>query len=731
MRAGRGARGTSGETAVLERNERDATGGLSLRADGYLDVTQAPYGADPTGVADATDALRRAIRDARDARLVTWLPGGRYKVSGTLVGVQGPVSRRDGRPFDYPCTLMGPGDGGPRATLVLADRAPGFGDTRRPKPVVHFWARKLGDPDSDEPQPSVSFNQMIVDIDIELGTGNPGAVGIHHQAAQGSVIEDVTIRATGAFAGLQRAPGSGGGVHGLTVLGGRYGLHLVGPAFWRGAQPVPVVSGLVLRGQSHAAILYNGRGPLTIVGADIDGAGIRSVASPQRPWDGALSVVDSVLKLRVEQPAIASTHSVVLRNVFVRNARVAARAGERWELAGVHEGWLHVAEYAAPAVVRYPERWMHGIQRQDELWIDRKPHPRAAVCATAGVEPPGASLFSRHRWPRPFPSRLSFGAATVRDARYGAKGDGRTDDTAAIQKAIDEHEIVFLPKGEYKISAPIRLHAKTRLVGAGEVFSTISPLPRDDAPAFSDVNKPRPLIETADDPAAETVLAFLELRVSPPNPAVYALRWRAGRRSVVRNVLPRYGTRTTAWQPTLSIPLVRIEGSGGGRWYNLPQHEVCAAEGPSFRNVRVEGTCEPLAFYMLNAEHKRCSAMLEFRNARNIDVYSLKGEGDFTVLWMDGCRNVRLFGYGGNGMPQPGWALIRCEDCTDFLLANLAPEHKPGPWVGPMGCAIAPERWFILSDRPDASEQPFRLTGAEQAAYWRVGQPRTNANERE
>ena len=47
----------------------------------------------------------------------------------------------------------------------------------------------------------------------------------------------------------------------------------------------------------------------------------------------------------------------------------------------------------------------------------------------------------------------------------GAKGDGVTDDTAALQAAISGNAQVFLPQGTYLVSAPLKLRPDTVLVG--------------------------------------------------------------------------------------------------------------------------------------------------------------------------------------------------------------------------------------------------------------------------
>jgi hypothetical protein len=63
----------------------------------------------------------------------------------------------------------------------------------------------------------------------------------------------------------------------------------------------------------------------------------------------------------------------------------------------------------------------------------------------------------------------------VTDSRFGAKGDGVTDDTAAVQAALDAAHasadlggaVVFLPLGTYKITATLLIYTNTVLRGAG------------------------------------------------------------------------------------------------------------------------------------------------------------------------------------------------------------------------------------------------------------------------
>lgn len=138
-----------------------------------------------------------------------------------------------------------------------------------------------------------------------------------------------------------------------------------------------------------------------------------------------------------------------------------------------------------------------------------------AVCGwfvTAIVSSPVA--FGQDAAPSPvggvwFPADA--GVFNVRDAEFGAQGDGVTDDTAAIQKALskglDTHRIIYLPDGTYLVSDTLKWWregynlkqvngwgAFLQLQGQSEA-GTILKL-KDTADGFSDAAKPKAVIAT-------------------------------------------------------------------------------------------------------------------------------------------------------------------------------------------------------------------------------------------
>lgn len=67
---------------------------------------------------------------------------------------------------------------------------------------------------------------------------------------------------------------------------------------------------------------------------------------------------------------------------------------------------------------------------------------------------------------------------SVTDVAYGAKGDGSTDDSKAIQMAIDAASsagggTVYLPTGTYIVSTTLKLKSNVHLIGAGVEAATL------------------------------------------------------------------------------------------------------------------------------------------------------------------------------------------------------------------------------------------------------------------
>lgn len=144
------------------------------------------------------------------------------------------------------------------------------------------------------------------------------------------------------------------------------------------------------------------------------------------------------------------------------------------------------------------------------------------------------------------------GVIDVTRAPYGAKGDGKTDDTGAIQKALDEHPnqgaIIFLPSGTYLVSATLKWpHGKlaggeeknTILQGASR-NGTILKL-RDACPGFEKPEDPKPVVWTGSKPGQRfrNAVRNLTINTGSNNPGAIGLQYAANLQGCVRDVTIR------------------------------------------------------------------------------------------------------------------------------------------------------------------------------------------------
>jgi hypothetical protein len=649
--------------------------------------------------------------------MACFFPPGTYLLSDTLSCVQQLYRRANGRVFGgnrFPNLLVGSSAGTQRPRLVLAPRAAGFGDPAKPKIFIHFWSRGYLNPTTADrvtdglspevEQPNIGMNQMIVNLDIVIGEGNPGAIALRHQAAEGSAIEDCTIDATHGLTGIQGGIGSGGSSAGVTVIGGRVGLDFTG--YLSGTQPTPVITGFTLSGQSEAAIRSTSRQTLVAVGlkvvADRCAGPLIQVGKGLPANHGELTLVDSEIEFsslalkREERVAVSSDCGVYLDNVYVRNAtKVMNDPEQKVELAGNPKGWLHVRQFAVPSRPRINQ----GHTYRYPVYVDGRP-VESLRTVTPDRTPP-AGLQAQHLWASSFPSFESPNAVNVKDAPYGAKGDGRTDDTAAIQRAIDEHETVFLPKGCYLLTRTLELKPQSKLIGVGQTMSLLVPSTKG---AFANAKNPAPMVRTADTADAATMLAFLGF-YTPANVAgAQSLHWRSGGRSVFR------GVEIHGRTGVLPAPVI-ISGHGGGNWYNFRHGSA---------RLHVDRAQGPLRFYQFSVQQ----VTSELIGAKHISFFGAKYEGNDPMLTVRDCDHIRLFGHGGNAKGLTDASLFVFERTPNFLFANgVDGPTKIGStnlshWQG----STDPRRWHFLIERPTSGAE-LKLAPLERPVLYQRGSP--------
>jgi hypothetical protein len=146
---------------------------------GVVDVTAAPYNADRTGKQDSTKAIQQAIDTWKGKGATLYFPNGTYLVSDRLhVG---------GRPHsaDRFITFQGQSEAG--AVIKLKDKCAGFGSKSKPKVVLSVYDGKgTGD---------AMFNN-VWNLTIDVGAGNPGAIGLRYMTNNTGICTHVTIRSS-------------------------------------------------------------------------------------------------------------------------------------------------------------------------------------------------------------------------------------------------------------------------------------------------------------------------------------------------------------------------------------------------------------------------------------------------------------------------------------------------------------------------------------------------------
>jgi sugar lactone lactonase YvrE len=181
----------------------------------------------------------------------------------------------------------------------------------------------------------------------------------------------------------------------------------------------------------------------------------------------------------------------------------------------------------------------------------------------------------------------------------GVKGDAETDDTAALQRAIDTHRVLYFPTGFYKVTDTLKLRPDCVLIGLHPAITQLF-IP-DDNPGHRGLGPVRPILET---PAGgDNVLSGLGLFTGRVNPRASALLWRSGERSLVEDVkiMGGGGTPTPDGQPLGSLSAHSGDPVADGRWdAQYPSIWVTDGGGGTFTDVWSPNTFAQAGFYVSN-----------------------------------------------------------------------------------------------------------------------------------
>jgi hypothetical protein len=454
------------------------------------------------GKADDTVAIQNAIDQATAGNGgLVFLPSGRYRISRTILIWPG---------------VRVYGVGPTRPVLYLGDKTPGF--QRGVANMVAFVGAKRGQlPRVPFPPPTiVPFDPQIADahsatfysamsnVDVEIGAGNPAAAAVRLRVAQHAFLSHMEFHLGSGFAGIYQA---GNLVRDVHFHGGRYGIvtEKTSPA-WQFT-----VLDSSFDGQRSAAIREHEAG-LTLVNV-----GIRDVPvgiAIDRGYDDQLYGKDVRFERVSDAAILISNENIVYTQIgfdhaFAADTPVFARFRDSGRtVAG--QGRLYRVTSFSHGLALSGIGAMGHIETKADIAPVSAPPP--AVDAAVRALPPVSE------W------------TNVRD--IGATGDGKTDDTVALQQAIDRHRVVYLPMGIYKVSDTLRLKPDTVLIALHPNLTQI--VIADETPAFQGVAGPKALIQSAS--GGDAIVSGVGLYTGGINPRATALLWMAGEHSLVEDV---------------------------------------------------------------------------------------------------------------------------------------------------------------------------------------------------
>ncbi|KAH7884163.1 glycoside hydrolase family 55 protein [Phlebopus sp. FC_14] len=349
-------------------------------------------------------------------------------------------------------------------------------------------------------------------IDLRQIPASTTAIGLHWQVAQATSLINVVVEMSTASGnnhqGMFMENGSGGFMGDIVFNGGKYGIEVGNQQFTVRNLTVNnaniAVSGIWNWGFTFQGVTINN----CQVGFDLTTGG----TSEATQTVGSEAIIDAIV---TNTPIFVRTSkasngqlagSLLLNNIKLTNVPTAVGVvGGATVLAG---GTTTIASWG-----------------QGNVYSGTGGSKTFVQGNVASASKPSVLLDSSGRiFGKTHPQYASYATSQVVSVKsLGAKGDGKTDDTEAIQNVFNQYagcKIIFFDAGTYYVTNTITIPAGTQIVG--EVWPTILA----GGSNFQNQNSPRVVIQ-AGAPNSQGLMEISDMIISTvaPAPGAILLEW--------------------------------------------------------------------------------------------------------------------------------------------------------------------------------------------------------------
>ncbi|KAF4578517.1 hypothetical protein EYR36_000324 [Pleurotus pulmonarius] len=341
-------------------------------------------------------------------------------------------------------------------------------------------------------------------IDTRRMPAGATGTGIHWQVAQATSLMNIVFQlstaAGNAHQGIWMENGSGGYMGDMVFNGGKFGM-------WVGNQQFTVRN--VTMNNADTGWTFQG---VTInncqVGFDLSTGGV----TQETQTVGAEAIIDAVVTntpifVRTSQPSNGRLGgSLVLNNIRLNNVPVAVGvAGGATVLNG---GTTTITSWGQGNV--YSGVNGNGAFTQGNIPTPNKP---AALLDSSG------KIFGKTH-----PQYAAYSLSQIVSVKdHGARGDGSTDDTAALQAIFNQFsgcKIIFFDAGTYIVTSTLTIPAGTQMTG--EAWTVIA----GKGATFNNINSPVPVVRVGEaNSQGLTEISDIVFSTVGPAPGAIVVEW--------------------------------------------------------------------------------------------------------------------------------------------------------------------------------------------------------------